>query len=222
MTLNLGTPLEWLERDHEKADKPQPVPMHLGAWLPILKKSRFSNAGTRASVFGPVPLDGGDALIFLKKYRGLIEGHAEPYKMRSGLMQLQSEYQELVSRVTDDLLAYYFREQLQFDLRCGPRTARKLYDAGYINSAKVRSARSEDLLSISSVDQKTISRFSETSTNQKYPGGGCARRRGQRPQPRSKIAGKHPYPLCSPPRHAGNQPSPKPGPRPDLRGSHRR
>lgn len=60
VTLNLGTPLEWLERDHEKADKPQPVPMHLGAWLPILKKSRFSNAGKRASVFGPVPLDGGD------------------------------------------------------------------------------------------------------------------------------------------------------------------
>lgn len=162
VTLNLGTPLEWLERDHEKADKPQPVPMHLGVWTPILKKSRFSYAGTRASVFGQVPFDGGEVLIFLKKYRSLIEGDAELSEMRSELIQLQSEHQVLVSRVTDDLPAYYFCERLQADLRCGPRTARKLYDAGYINSAKVRSARSEELLSIPGVGQKTIARFSKT------------------------------------------------------------
>lgn len=165
VTLNLQTPLEWLVRDRERAELPQPVPVKFGVWLPVLKRSRAFEGGTRASAFGQVSLDGGEALDLLKKYRWIVEGDMDDEEKNYEINILQDKNQGLVSRVTDDLSAYYFCEQLQLDLGCGSPTARKLYNAGYISSIKVRKAGPEVLLNIPGIGAKTIAQFFENPIN---------------------------------------------------------
>ncbi len=162
VTMSMNTPLELLERDGEIAEKPSNVPPHLAIWSPEPKSAQELGLNlpdltpqTRASQFGYIPHDGGDALNFLKKYRRIIESEAAEDEKREELDRLENTFGDLVAKVTHDLAAYYFQGQLQRDLNCGPVTAKKLYDAGLTTPAKVESAPLKELCSINGIGQKT-------------------------------------------------------------------
>lgn len=169
VTMSMNTPLKRLERDGEIAEKPSDVPPHLAIWLPELKSAEDLGLNlpdltpqTRASQFGYIPHDGGDALNFLKKYRMIIESEAAEGEKREQLDRLENAYGDLVAKVTHDLAAYYFQGQLQRDLNCGPVTAQRLYDAGLTTPAKVKSAPLKTLCSINGIGQKTALKLQGT------------------------------------------------------------
>lgn len=83
VTMQLGTPLQWLQRHrefHEGPERPQEtLPPEHARWLPIRRASRQRGADTdapatmMASEAGPIPVDGGDFLPFLLEYRMIVE-----------------------------------------------------------------------------------------------------------------------------------------------------
>jgi hypothetical protein len=87
VTMQLRTPLKWLQRHgeyHAGAEGPtEQLPPEHACWVPALKTWRSLGIdmdeipdGTMASQVGQIPVDGGDFLPFLMEYRMIVEGAA--------------------------------------------------------------------------------------------------------------------------------------------------
>jgi hypothetical protein len=88
VTMQLRTPLKWLQRHrevHAGAERPsEALPPEHACWVPVPKSRRELGIdedevpeSTMASQVGQIPVDGGDFLPFLMKYRMIVEGAAE-------------------------------------------------------------------------------------------------------------------------------------------------
>ena len=88
VTMQLRTPLKWLQRHrefHAGAELPSEVlPPEHACWVPVPKRWRDLGIdadeiplSTMASQIGQIPVDGGDFLPFLMEYRMMVEGTAE-------------------------------------------------------------------------------------------------------------------------------------------------
>jgi hypothetical protein len=88
VTMQLRTPLKWLQRHrefHAGADQPaEALPMEHACWVPVPKNWRALGIDadeipetTMASQIGQIPVDGGDFLPFLMEYRMIVEGAAD-------------------------------------------------------------------------------------------------------------------------------------------------
>ena len=84
VTMQLRTPLKWLQRHrefHEGHRRPlEQLPPEHACWVPVLKSWRDLGIdedevpeSTMSSQIGQVPVDGGDFLPFLLEYRMIIE-----------------------------------------------------------------------------------------------------------------------------------------------------
>ena len=88
VTMQLRTPLKWLQRHrefHAGAERPTEVlPPEHACWVPVPKTWRELGIdadeiplSTMASQIGQIPVDGGNFLPFLIEYRMIVEGAAE-------------------------------------------------------------------------------------------------------------------------------------------------
>jgi hypothetical protein len=84
VTMQLRTPLKWLQRHREfqaGADRPaEALPMEHACWVPVTRTWRALGIDlpeipetTMASQIGQIPVDGGDFLPFLMEYRMIVE-----------------------------------------------------------------------------------------------------------------------------------------------------
>jgi len=84
VTMQLRTPLKWLQRHgefHAGAERPaETLPMEHASWVPVVKTWRELGIdedelpeSTMASEVGQIPVDGGDFLPFLMEYRMIVE-----------------------------------------------------------------------------------------------------------------------------------------------------
>lgn len=73
--MSLKTPLHLLKMDGQISETLKVVPLQYGIWVPKVKPEFTINIvdATRSSDIGPIPSDGGDFLVFLKKARHIIE-----------------------------------------------------------------------------------------------------------------------------------------------------
>ena len=87
VTMQLRTPLKWLQRHrefHAGAERPtEALPPQHACWVPVPKTWRELGIdadeiplSTMASQIGQIPVDGGDFLPFLMEYRMIVEGAA--------------------------------------------------------------------------------------------------------------------------------------------------
>jgi hypothetical protein len=85
VTMQLRTPLKWLQRHrefHAGAERPsEALPPEHACWVPVPKSLRELGIdadeiplSTMASQIGQIPVDGGDFLPFLMEYRMIAEG----------------------------------------------------------------------------------------------------------------------------------------------------
>jgi hypothetical protein len=85
VTMQLRTPLKWLQRHREfqaGADRPiEQLPPEHACWVPVTRTWRAIGIDadeipetTMASQIGQIPVDGGDFLPFLMEYRMIVEG----------------------------------------------------------------------------------------------------------------------------------------------------
>jgi hypothetical protein len=104
VTMQLRTPLAWLQRHHEfcaGAARPvEALPMEHACWVPVTKTWRALGIDmdeiphtTMASEVGQVPVNGGDFLPFLLEYRMIVEGAAEAM---ASLASRQPQYAHLL------------------------------------------------------------------------------------------------------------------------------
>jgi len=88
VTMQLRTPLRWLQRHreyHAGADRPtEQLPPEHACWVPVAKTWRSLGIDmdeiphtAMASQVGQIPADGGDFLPFLMEHRMIVEGAAE-------------------------------------------------------------------------------------------------------------------------------------------------
>jgi hypothetical protein len=88
VTMQLRTPLKWLQRHrefHAGTDCPkEQLPPEHACWVPVTKTWRELDIDedemppfTMASQVGYMPADGGDFLPFLMEYRMIVEGAAD-------------------------------------------------------------------------------------------------------------------------------------------------
>lgn len=83
VTMQMGTPLQWLQRHREFHEGParprEMLPAELARWVPVRRAPRRREHDadmpppTMPSEAGPIPLDGGDFLPFLLEYRMIVE-----------------------------------------------------------------------------------------------------------------------------------------------------
>ncbi|PDT82809.1 hypothetical protein [Sinorhizobium sp. BJ1] len=103
VTLQPGTPLKWLLRHwevKEGASYPsEEIPTSFAMWMPIVKTwaelgiPRKESSPTMASAVGQIPVDGGDLLPFLIKYRSIVELVPILHQGRQ-IRRLKAEYPE--------------------------------------------------------------------------------------------------------------------------------
>ena len=85
VTLQMRTPLKWLQRHmefQEGSERPtEPLPAEYATWVPVPFTWREAGIdeddrppSTVASQIGPVPMDGAEFLPFLIEYRMIVEG----------------------------------------------------------------------------------------------------------------------------------------------------
>ncbi|MDB5615923.1 hypothetical protein [Tardiphaga sp.] len=95
VTMQLRTPLKWLQRHREfhvgAAPPAEALPPEHACWVPVLKTWRELGIDedeiphtTMASEIGQIPVDGGDFLPFLLEYRMIVEGAAEAMASLAG------------------------------------------------------------------------------------------------------------------------------------------
>jgi len=100
VTMQLRTPLQWLQRHrefHEGSERPrESVPSEHARWQPVRRGARAGGdvaSATMASEAGSIPADGGDFLPFLLEYRMIVEDGGGTFV---DLASRYPQYRELV------------------------------------------------------------------------------------------------------------------------------
>jgi hypothetical protein len=158
VTMNLETPLEWLERHDERANKPSEVPAQFAIWTPALRSFRELGfdvdevpEGTMASAIGQIPVQGGDFLDFLKMYREMVEADVSDDIRLSALSTLDEKYPDITNKLGGNLVELFCVKELQNKLFCGHAVASKLFHDGLRTPSQVQKASLERLCSIKGI-----------------------------------------------------------------------
>ena len=166
VTMNTETPLEWLQRHGERAEKPFDVPPSFASWVPEIKS--FKELGfdvsevpesTMASQFGQIPTNGGEFLVFLKAYRSAVEASAPETKRLEDLKSLGDNYPAIVKNLGGDLIEFFCLKELQSELSCSHGVASKLFQDGLISSSKVRESSLGRICSIKGIGKETAEKL---------------------------------------------------------------
>jgi hypothetical protein len=164
-TLQLRTPLFVLNHDREKREITEDLPAYgppwAGIWVPRVRtwaelgftQFRESPDGDRASTIGPVPADGGALLPFLKEYRLIVESAMsveDRVDLIRGLVR-RPEHADVVARLGGELPTEWAVAELAETLGIGLGLAQRMFDAGYLDAARVRAASDDQLRTIRGV-----------------------------------------------------------------------
>jgi hypothetical protein len=165
-TMNTETPLEWLQRHGERAEKPFDVPPSFACWVPEIKS--FEELGfdvsevpesTMASQFGQIPTNGGEFLDFLKAYRSAVEASTPETKRLEDLTSLGDKYPAIVKKLGGDLIEFFCLKELQSELSCSQGVASKLFQDGLMSSTKVRKSSLGRICSIKGIGKRTAEKL---------------------------------------------------------------
>lgn len=166
-TMQLRTPLRILEmhgavRLFAEADPPQVAP-HEGAWLPALKN--FHEMGIdlpelqmdsrMASDIGPIPVDGGEYLRFLKEVRAIVERPAETADLQVMLRAElgKGEWSEIVNRLggVERVESSFFTPFIEAIPKLTDAILDELFSLDLVTPAKLAAAPDHLLLAIKGV-----------------------------------------------------------------------
>ncbi len=161
-TMSRRTPLEWLLRHGEWAETPTDLPMEFAWWTPRLKSLKELGIrgnelppSTMASEIGQIPDDGGDFLPFLIEYRKIVEGQSDRPAILSALDRLGEAHPTILEKLGGSLSRSFVLSELQTLPGCGPKTAERLFDAGFRSAAEVQTATLDQLMLVQGIGQKT-------------------------------------------------------------------
>lgn len=114
-----------------------------GMWLPLSQAAKLHLPLYVDSDIGPIPRDGGDYLRFLKAFRQIVEAKTSvdvTIARLKTLLQQNETYQGFARKHAPDLIMMWFLNELLVIPGLAPRSARRLFDAGYRTIEELREA----------------------------------------------------------------------------------
>jgi hypothetical protein len=178
VTMQLRTPLKYLEMHHEifdlQSDPPQ-IPIEHGCWIPQLKSwaelginLKEAPEGTMASDVGQIPASGGQYLEFLKAFRKIVESTMDPEQKRDAILSLgtNNSYFASILRTHPNLQGDKLNQWLGYDKILGisgfnPTLAKALYEAGFRTAGAVKNATDKELCSVKGIGPAKIKQIRE-------------------------------------------------------------
>lgn len=167
VTMQRRTPLEWLRRHGEVAENHSAVQAPYAFWtffqrspnLPGITRLYERSPSTMASEIGYIPDDGGDFLLFLIRYRKIVESQLDRGAMLKALGDLGVSHSEITEKLGGDLARTFVLSELQELSGCGKVIAERLFNAGFRSKLEVQSATITQLLDVSGIGRKSAERL---------------------------------------------------------------
>ena len=173
-TMQLRTPLEYLERHGDVFTDPKDFPdidrshgclvPKLKSWKELGINLKESPEGSMASDIGPIPTSGGKYLEFLKDFRRIVESDMLPEeRMRQilALRNINDDYAEIMD-MHDDLRDGKLDKWCGYEKSLGllgfdPRLSRNLWEAGFRSRNDIKQAANKQLMSVPGIGKaKTV------------------------------------------------------------------